>query len=319
MSAPTELKTQPPNAWLHRLPEHSEPRPPFQDHLLPLVSTLILFHKTKRKDRNHLYAHDYTNSSNPLSMSTSLPDSSANVDWYWASFHVMTQNGDWTTLTTTQRFGLVSSLYGPGNLACWFCLIVSVAVSWTVNPSTRRKDSITNDFIAVLTMPVVAAGHFFYLIAQQRSGSIKELLGSREEGDVMFVGALEAPLTVCEDFLIWAAVLFSLAAGRRHQKRRTLLLCVGLLCLAPEVLLSVEWWVPYGSSTLLRPFLFHSNIMFWFFFCLADFDAFGVSRGGLFGCLCCCSWEVWDYNRNGCRAGMQPWFRGERVIPGLVD
>ena len=150
----------------------------------------------------------------------------------------MTRNGDWATLTTTERFGLVSSLYGPGNLACWFCLIVSVAVSWTVNPSTRRKDSITNDFIAVLNMPVVAAGHFFYLVAQQRSGSIKDLLGSRDEGDVMSVGALEAPLTVCEDFMIWAAVLFSLT-DRRHQKRGTLLLCVGLLCLAPEVLLMV--------------------------------------------------------------------------------
>ena len=67
---------------------------------------------------------------------------------------------------------------------------------------------------------------------------------------------------MCEDFIIWAAVLFSLA-GRVHQKRRTLLVCVGLLCLAPEILLVVEW-VPYESSTLLRPFLFHSLAFFRF-------------------------------------------------------
>ncbi len=99
---------------------------------------------------------------------------------------------------------------------------------------------------------------------------------------------------MCEDFLIWAAVLFSLAAGRRHQKRRTLLLCVGLLCLAPEVLLMVEW-VPYGSSTLLRPFLFHSFVFFWFLFAwqiltllvyLAEvFSAVCVAAAGKFGII----------------------------------
>ncbi len=236
--------------------------------------------------------------------------------WYFDSFRVITQNGDWATLTTTERFGLVSSLYGPGNLACWFCLILSVAVSWTVNPSTRRKDTITNDFIAVLTMPVVAAGHFFYLVAQQGNGSIKQLLRSRQESDVMSVGALEAPLTVSEDFIVWAAVLFSVAADRGHRKRLTLLACVGLLCLAPEVLLMLEW-VPYGSSTLLRPFLFHSLVFFWFLFVWQIFDAIGVSCGGIFGYLCHCSGGSKGC-RNGSRTGKQLWTRLERLVPGLV-
>ncbi|KAK4113179.1 hypothetical protein N656DRAFT_844739 [Canariomyces notabilis] len=186
----------------------------------------------------------------------------SNADFYRSSFRVETRDGHWRTLTNAERFGLVSSLYGPGNLLGWFFLILSVLISWTANPVSRRKDTITNDFIAVLTMPVVAVVHFFYMVAQQRGKTIKGWLGCRQELDVIAVGALEAPLTVCEDFIACAAVLFSVAASRGHPRRLALVLCVGLLCLAPEVLLLVEW-LPYGSGSLLRPFIFHSA----FFFC----------------------------------------------------
>jgi hypothetical protein len=33
------------------------------------------------------------------------------------------------TISLTKQFELVSTLYGPGNLACWFFLILSVVVS----------------------------------------------------------------------------------------------------------------------------------------------------------------------------------------------
>jgi len=166
--------------------------------------------------------------------------------------------GSWIILSPIERFVLVSSLYGPGNVACWYLLIFSVLVSWTVNPSSRQNDSITNDFIAVLTLPAVAVGHFFYMafFGTKADGGLKGLLESREEQHVISVGALEAPLTVSEDFILWAIVLFSVAASSGHRRRRILVACVGLLCLAPQLLLRLQW-VPYELSALYRPFLFH--------------------------------------------------------------
>ncbi|KAM7184959.1 hypothetical protein V8F20_011996 [Naviculisporaceae sp. PSN 640] len=193
-----------------------------------------------------------------------LKDLEPFIDWYDESFRVVTgYDGRCIILTNAERFELVSSLYGPGNMLCWFFLVLSVLVSWTANPVSRRKDTITNDFIAVLTMPLVAVVHFFYIVAQQRGTmtTIKGWLGSRQQDDVKGVGALEAPLTVCEDFIACAAVLVSVAAGRDHPRRLAVVLCVGLLCLAPQVLLLVEW-LPYGSSALLRPFIFHSTFFF---------------------------------------------------------
>ncbi|KAK0652411.1 hypothetical protein B0T16DRAFT_101408 [Cercophora newfieldiana] len=43
-------------------------------------------------------------------------------------------NTDAQTLTALERFELVSSLYSPGNIICWFLLLASVLVGWTVNP-----------------------------------------------------------------------------------------------------------------------------------------------------------------------------------------
>jgi hypothetical protein len=90
-----------------------------------------------------------------------------------------------------------------------------VLVSWTINPYCARKDSVTNDLIAVLTIPVVAAAHFFYQV--RRRPDIKWVLASLDESDVLLLASLEAPLTVCEDFIVWAApVFFSFAASRGH-------------------------------------------------------------------------------------------------------
>ncbi|KAF2445843.1 hypothetical protein P171DRAFT_484502 [Karstenula rhodostoma CBS 690.94] len=127
----------------------------------------------------------------------------------------------------------------------------------------QRKDTVTNDFFAVLTFPVVAVGHFFHQVIQQtgRKGHDKTLhlqdaLSSLNRDHVQFVAAIEAPLTVCEDFMLWSLLLYLLAARKGHVKRISLIVVVGTLCLAPELLLLVNW-VPFDSSLLLRPFLFH--------------------------------------------------------------
>ncbi|KAL1597127.1 hypothetical protein SLS60_008709 [Paraconiothyrium brasiliense] len=170
--------------------------------------------------------------------------------------------GAMSNLPGDERFELVSSLFGPGNIACWICLILSVLVSWTVNPSCARKDTITNDFIAVLTFPVVAAGHFFHQIVQQtgtkhdgKTIRLPDLLMSLDRDDVQAVAAIEAPLTVCEDFILWATLLYMLAARKGHLRRMYLVVTTGSLCLGTELLLLTNW-VPFDSSRLLRPFFF---------------------------------------------------------------
>ena len=89
------------------------------------------------------------------------------------------------------------------------------------------------------------------------------MLASLDKYDVLLVASLEAPLTVCEDFIVWAApVLFSVAASRGHWRRMLLVVAVGLMCLTTEIFLLAEW-VPYGTSTFLRPFFFHIAVVFW--------------------------------------------------------
>lgn len=162
-----------------------------------------------------------------------------------------------------ERLELVSSLYGPGNLACWFFLLVSVLVSWTVNPSCARKDTITNDFIAVLTLPIVAVAHFFHQVIQQTGGRNGKTLGlqdffvSLDRDDVRAVAAIEAPLTVCEDFIVWASLLYMLAARKGQRKRMSLVIGTGLLCLSVELFL-LRYWVTFESSFFIRPFFFHA-------------------------------------------------------------
>src|SRR3569833_1048398 len=164
-------------------------------------------------------------------------------------------------IPATERFELVSSLFGPGNIARWFFLLLSVVVSWTLNPSCARKDSITNDFVAALFMPAVAAVHFFHQVYQQNRTQteglgLKLLLRSLDLDNVRLLAGIEAPLTVCEDFLAWAPILYFLAARKGHLKRMFMVMAVGLLCLSVETLFMIEW-VPFESSLHVRPFIFH--------------------------------------------------------------
>lgn len=186
---------------------------------------------------------------------------------FWKDDLGQDRYGIWTNapeavkiVSGTERFELVSSLYGPGNLACWFFLLTSVLVSWTINPSSARKYSITNDFIAALCMPVVAAAHFFHQVYQQSARydgktGLHGLFTTPDRDNIRAVAAIEAPLTVCEDFITWAAIL-CFVARKRQPRRTSLVLAVCSLCLSVEVLLWFDW-VPFQSSLLLRPFMFH--------------------------------------------------------------
>jgi hypothetical protein len=154
------------------------------------------------------------------------------------------------------RLALVSSLYGPGNLVCYFLLLLSVLVSWTINPKSASDDSITNDFIAVLSLPTIAAADFWFHAHQLDGQNLHLLLSTPLSTAVRDAAAIEAPLTVCEDFIMLAGVLYAVAAWKRHWKRMTMVLAGGWICFSVEFLLLINW-VPFRSSLLVRPFLFH--------------------------------------------------------------
>ncbi|KAK4455158.1 hypothetical protein QBC34DRAFT_108724 [Podospora aff. communis PSN243] len=170
-------------------------------------------------------------------------------------------------ITASQRFSLVSSLYGPGNILCWFFLILSVLVSWRWNPAHAKHDTITADFITVLCMPVVSVGHFIHLVWSCRTqdvAGLKAILTADYLAAIEMVAAIEAPLTVCEDFIACASILCFFAWRRGHKRRLLLVGGVGVLCWVVELLLLVDW-VPYASATFIRPFYFHHLPLF---FCL---------------------------------------------------
>jgi hypothetical protein len=126
------------------------------------------------------------------------------------------------------RYMLVKSLYGPGTVWCWFLVTCSVLISWTLNPRQRKRDRLTNDFIACLTYPCIASAHLAFLLARLPSPLLNVLMSTETE---MFqqAAAVAAPLSVCETFSLFAFVLYTITAWRLPIKRSILVLVVGLL------------------------------------------------------------------------------------------
>ncbi|OCK93527.1 uncharacterized protein K441DRAFT_678144 [Cenococcum geophilum 1.58] len=168
----------------------------------------------------------------------------------------MISNGAVHDIPAPIRLALVSSLYGPGNLACWFSILLSVIVNWTINPTSASNDSITNDFIAALSLPIIATAHIWSQVHQLDGWNLHLLLSTPTSTAVRAAAAIEAPLTVCEDFIMLAGVLYAVAAWKRQRKRMAMALAGGWMCFSVEFLL-MRNWVPFRSSLLVRPFLFH--------------------------------------------------------------
>src|SRR2546430_59810 len=74
----------------------------------------------------------------------------------------MSSNSSFTE--SLDRFFLVSSFYGPGNIISWLCTLASVLITWCFNVEYRRQDTISTDFVFALAIPAVAAGHLIYLL-----------------------------------------------------------------------------------------------------------------------------------------------------------
>jgi hypothetical protein len=111
----------------------------------------------------------------------------------------------------TSRYQLVDSLYGPGTVGAWLLTLTAVLISWTLNRNTRHKDTISIDFIGVLVLPLVAAGHLAWQV-YRLPYSIIETITSTDVEVQKYAAALEAPLNICETFSM-VALLAAAACG----------------------------------------------------------------------------------------------------------
>jgi hypothetical protein len=132
----------------------------------------------------------------------------------------------------TSRYQLVDSLYGPGTVGAWLLTLCAILISWTLNTSSRRKDTISVDFVGALLLPMVAASHLVFQVARLLF-SVGETITAQNVELQKYASAMEAPLNICETFSI-AALLLAVFCGPWWSsdpkwKRLGLVLVAGLL------------------------------------------------------------------------------------------
>lgn len=129
------------------------------------------------------------------------------------------------------ELALVSSLYGKGTTLCWLFTILACLISWTCEKKKRRFDTLNADFIGILALPSVAAGHTIFQIRCLKSLAYSDISPVRI---MQLSRAIEASLTITETFMVLSVVLFLVAFPARCYKRAVLTALTGLLCLATE-------------------------------------------------------------------------------------
>ena len=167
----------------------------------------------------------------------------------------------------TSRYQLVDSLYGPGTVGAWLLTICAVFISWTLNASSRRKDTISIDFIAMLLLPMIAAGHLVFQIVRLPF-SVVETITAQDIEVQKYASAIEAPLNVCETFSM-VGLLLAYCCGPwwgSHLKRKRLgpVLVVGLLSWGTEnvmFVMATMKGVEFVDTTLTRPYLFFLTLL----------------------------------------------------------
>ncbi len=133
------------------------------------------------------------------------------------------------------RLALVSSLYGPGTITCWYLTTLSVLLSWTLHPRKRKSGSIDVDLIAVLTLPAVAAGHLVSQVqALLNQDKTVRAMSSADFKYIQSVAAIEAPFNVTETFMAISVILFIVAMWMFCIRRAVFVALIGLLCFSIE-------------------------------------------------------------------------------------
>ncbi|MCJ1394652.1 hypothetical protein MMC18_007532 [Xylographa bjoerkii] len=162
----------------------------------------------------------------------------------------------------TSRYQLVDSLYGPGTVGAWLLTLCAVLISWTLNASSRRKDTISIDFIAALLLPMVAASHLVVQIARLPF-SVAEVITAQDVEVQKYASAMAAPLNVCETFSI-AGLLLAVCCGPwwssdPKRKRLGLLLFMKLISSGAEKVMfamATRRGVHLVDAALRTPYMF---------------------------------------------------------------
>ncbi|KIW54334.1 hypothetical protein PV05_06698 [Exophiala xenobiotica] len=135
----------------------------------------------------------------------------------------------------SSRYALVSSLYGPGTIACWYLTILSVLVCWTLHPRKRKSGSIDVDLIAILTLPTVAVGHLISQVLRLMHSHANALGFDTDDNQfVQDIAAIEAPFSIIESFMAISVILFLIAVRSQCLRRAISVALAGLVCLAAE-------------------------------------------------------------------------------------
>lgn len=101
------------------------------------------------------------------------------------------------------ELALVSSLYGKGTTVCWLFTILACLILWTCDKRKRKSDTLDADFIGILALPAVAAGHTIYQIRSLKSLAFSD---TRPGKITQLSRAIEASLTVTETYMILSVV-----------------------------------------------------------------------------------------------------------------
>lgn len=155
-------------------------------------------------------------------------------------------------MATTQsplqnELALVSSLYGPGTITCWYLTTLSVLVSWTLHPRKRKLGSIDVDLIAVLTLPAVAAGHSVSQVREFLNQNRIVLVSSSADWKYrQSVAAIEASLNVTETFMAISVILFIVATWMFCIRRAIFVALIGLLCFTVESYIHFSKFMDFG-------------------------------------------------------------------------
>ena len=148
---------------------------------------------------------------------------------------------------------------GPTPLAAGCFIVVSVFVSWTLNQKTRRRDSLTNDSIAALTLPGVATGHLIYQLIYY-PGDRSSNLTTQDLEFIPVVAGIEASLNICETFAGIAVALFVIPAFQLHLRRCISVLLIGLSCFEVEcALFTLSPKSNIAQTNLGRPFVLNQE------------------------------------------------------------
>jgi hypothetical protein len=129
------------------------------------------------------------------------------------------------------QLALVSSLYGPGTMICWYLTVLAVLISWTMHPRKRKSGSIDVDLVAVCTLPAVAAGHIAWQLRRLAAQNIRTEV--RRKDDLQYaqtLAAIEAPFNVTETFLVISTYLLLVARSLVCIRRAIFVATMQLLC-----------------------------------------------------------------------------------------